>query len=159
DLALRNGAYGAVLPDYAAVILDEAHQIEDVASEYFGSQVSSYQLDELLRDVGYLKIDDRDTEKELGRVTVRIQRFADLFWISFQEGRGLEGRFTLTRRARPAPPADGDWREEVAIVDVPGAAGTDIRHRDAYAALDNVLHRLETTLAILQDASADAESI
>jgi ATP-dependent DNA helicase DinG len=35
DLALRNGAYGAVLPDYAAVILDEAHQIEDVASEYF----------------------------------------------------------------------------------------------------------------------------
>jgi ATP-dependent DNA helicase DinG len=28
DLALRNGAYGAVLPDYAAVILDEAHQIE-----------------------------------------------------------------------------------------------------------------------------------
>jgi ATP-dependent DNA helicase DinG len=33
ELALRNGAYGAVLPDYAAVILDEAHLIEDVASE------------------------------------------------------------------------------------------------------------------------------
>src|SRR5215471_18879280 len=159
DLALRNGAYGAVLPDYAAVILDEAHQIEDVASEYFGSQVSSYQLDDLLRDVGYLKIDDRETEKELGRVIARIQRFADLFWISFHEGRGLEGRFTLTRRARPAPPADGDWREEVAIVDVPGAEEADIRHRDAYAALDNVLHRLETALAILQDASPDAESI
>ena len=52
DLALRNGAYGAVLPDYAAVILDEAHQIEDVASEYFGVQVSNYQIDDLLYDVG-----------------------------------------------------------------------------------------------------------
>src|SRR5688500_7701528 len=40
DLALRNGAYGNVLPDYSAVILDEAHLIEDVVSEYFGAQVS-----------------------------------------------------------------------------------------------------------------------
>ena len=35
DLALRDSAYGRVLPDYTAVILDEAHLIEDVASEYF----------------------------------------------------------------------------------------------------------------------------
>ena len=55
DLALRNGAYGAVLPDYAAVILDEAHQIEDVASEYFGAQISNYQIDDLLRDVELLE--------------------------------------------------------------------------------------------------------
>ena len=98
DLALRNGAYGAVLPDYAAVILDEAHQIEDVASEYFGSGVSSYQLDDLLRDLSYLKIEDREAVKELARVSTRIQRFADLFWISFHEGRGLDGRFALTAR-------------------------------------------------------------
>ena len=39
--------YGSVLPDYTAVILDEAHLIEDVASEYFGSQVSNYQIDDL----------------------------------------------------------------------------------------------------------------
>ena len=38
-----------MLPDYAAVILDEAHQIEDVASEYFGSQISNYQIDDLLQ--------------------------------------------------------------------------------------------------------------
>ncbi len=52
DLALRNSMYGSVLPDYSAVILDEAHLIEDVASEYFGAQVSNYQLDDLVRDVG-----------------------------------------------------------------------------------------------------------
>ena len=98
DLALRNGAYGSVLPDYAAVILDEAHQIEDVASEYFGAQVSTYQIDDLLRDAGMLKLEDRETERELTRISSRIQRFADAFWVSFREGRGLEGRFALTPR-------------------------------------------------------------
>ena len=157
DLALRNGAYGAVLPDYAAVILDEAHQIEDVASEYFGVQVSSYQIDDLLRDVGFLKIEDREAEKELTRISARIQRFADFFWISFHEGRGLEGRFALapgygTARGSErvtAPDAEAD--ETSAL---PANASS-----DAYNALDNALHRLETTLDVLKDAPADAESI
>jgi ATP-dependent DNA helicase DinG len=154
DLALRNGAYGAVLPDYAAVILDEAHQIEDVASEYFGTGVSNYQIDDLLRDVGYLKVEERESQKELTRVSARIQRFADLFWISFPEGRGLEGRFTLTRRpvAQVANlRADVDGEEE--------SQTNSLRYGDAYAALDKVLHRLETTLAILKDAEADADNL
>jgi len=88
DLALRNGAYGAVLPDYAAVILDEAHQIEDVASEYFGVQVSTYQIDDLLYDVGALRLEDREVERELARISARVQRFVDAFWVSFREGAG-----------------------------------------------------------------------
>ena len=133
DLALRNGAYGAVLPDYAAVILDEAHQIEDVASEYFGTGVSNYQIDDLLRDVSYLKVDEKESQKELTRVSARIQRFADLFWISFHEGRGMEGRFTLTRR--PVTPVD-NLRSEV---DEAEPQINNSRYSDAYAALDNVL--------------------
>jgi ATP-dependent DNA helicase DinG len=153
DLALRNGAYGAVLPDYAAVILDEAHQIEDVASEYFGTGVSNYQIDDLLRDVSYLKVDDKESQKELTRVSARIQRFADLFWISFHEGRGMEGRFTLTRR--PVAPVD-NLRSDV---DEAEPQINNSRYSDAYAALDNVLHRLETTLAILTDQEADADNL
>lgn len=49
DLALRDGAVG-VLPDYDAVIFDEAHQIDDVATEFFGHRVSSRQLARLLQD-------------------------------------------------------------------------------------------------------------
>lgn len=154
DLALRNGAYGAVLPDYAAVILDEAHQIEDVASEYFGTGISNYQIDDLLRDVSYLKVDDRESQKELTRVSARIQRFADLFWISFHEGRGLEGRFTLTRRnvAQADNLRPDVVGEEESQID-------NLRYNDAYVALDNVLHRLETTLAVLTDAEADADNL
>src|SRR5438552_11556848 len=152
DLALRNGAYGAVLPDYAAVILDEAHQIEDVASEYFGVQISNYQIDDLLRDVSYLRIEDREAEKELSRVSVRIQRFADLFWISFREGRGLEGRFALTAGVSPTNLSLSNNANEASTI--PSNAQT-----DSYDALDKALHRLETALDILKDAPADAENI
>src|SRR5215813_2210445 len=141
DLALRNGAYGAVLPDYAAVILDEAHQIEDVASEYFGAQISNYQIDDLLRDVRYLKIEDREAEQELNRVCARIQRFADLFWVSFHEGRGLDGRFALAKRGSGAT-----VREGADVEDYEGQAGMPGTQSDAFRALDAVLHRLETTL-------------
>src|SRR5437773_5530567 len=158
DLALRNGAYGAVLPDYAAVILDEAHQIEDVASEYFGAHVSNYQIDDLLRDVGYLKIEDREVERELGRVSARIQRFADSFWISFHEGRGLEGRFALVPGRNPTV-REGAEGAQITNLRSPSedddAQVNNLRHE----ALDKALHRLETTLDILKDPPPDAENI
>ena len=47
DLALRAQGYG-VLPPYDAVVLDEAHTVEDVASEHFGLSASKYQAHYLL---------------------------------------------------------------------------------------------------------------
>jgi ATP-dependent DNA helicase DinG len=52
DLALRSRFPEAqVLPSYEAVIFDEAHQLEDVATEIFGVQASSLRLFALARDV------------------------------------------------------------------------------------------------------------
>ena len=50
DLAIRQDDFGSILPEYSAVVFDEAHEIEDVASDYFGRQISSYRFDELSRD-------------------------------------------------------------------------------------------------------------
>jgi len=54
DLALRSSSAGdagaAVLPRYDAVVFDEAHAIEEVATEHFGVQVSSFRVGELARD-------------------------------------------------------------------------------------------------------------
>ena len=50
DLSLRQGDFGAVLPDYAVVIFDEAHELEDVATQYFGVVVSNYRFEEFTRD-------------------------------------------------------------------------------------------------------------
>jgi ATP-dependent DNA helicase DinG len=51
DLLVREGSYGQVLPDYDYLVIDEAHQIEDVATQYFGVGVNSFQIEELVRDV------------------------------------------------------------------------------------------------------------
>ncbi|MES1204762.1 MAG: ATP-dependent DNA helicase [Pseudomonadota bacterium] len=53
DLALR-GVWpeAAVLPPYEAVIFDEAHQIEDIAGEFFGVHLSTQRLVALARDLG-----------------------------------------------------------------------------------------------------------
>ncbi len=40
-----------VLPDAGVVVFDEAHELEDVAADYFGVSVSNVRVDELLRDV------------------------------------------------------------------------------------------------------------
>jgi len=53
DLALRTGkrgAHAAVLPPYDAVVFDEAHQVEDVATDFFGTRVSSARIEAFLRD-------------------------------------------------------------------------------------------------------------
>ncbi|HEY0840882.1 MAG TPA: ATP-dependent DNA helicase [Vulgatibacter sp.] len=54
DLAVRSrgdGDTGAeVIPRYDAVIFDEAHALEDIATDYFGVQISNWRLEELVRD-------------------------------------------------------------------------------------------------------------
>jgi ATP-dependent DNA helicase DinG len=53
DLALRTGPRGAhasVIPAYDAVVFDEAHQLEDIATDFFGTSVSSARIEALLRD-------------------------------------------------------------------------------------------------------------
>src|SRR5436190_6449227 len=54
DLALRSSSAGdagaAVLPRYDAVVFDEAHAVEEVATEHFGVQLSTFRVAELARD-------------------------------------------------------------------------------------------------------------
>jgi ATP-dependent DNA helicase DinG len=58
DLAVRQEAAGApdagILPEAAAVIFDEAHELEEVASNYFGLSVSNVRFEELARDTDVL---------------------------------------------------------------------------------------------------------
>jgi ATP-dependent DNA helicase DinG len=63
DLALRGAHPGRVLPNYDVVIFDEAHQLEDIATDFFGIKVSSQALTRLARDL------ERSVEL-LGRVGI-----------------------------------------------------------------------------------------
>jgi ATP-dependent DNA helicase DinG len=51
DAAVRKSAYGEVIPSCATLVVDEAHQLEDVATQYFGVAVSNYRIEDLVRDV------------------------------------------------------------------------------------------------------------
>lgn len=50
DMLLKEEGFGALLPGVDSVIVDEAHQLPDVATQYFGLSLSSQRLQELLRD-------------------------------------------------------------------------------------------------------------
>ncbi|PWT89981.1 MAG: helicase [Blastocatellia bacterium] len=145
DLSLRNSMYGSVLPDYTAVILDEAHLIEDVASEYFGSQVSNYQIEDLVRDLGMLTLEEAETDRELTKSTSRLSRFADNFWMGFREGRGDEGRFPIIPGTFAKRNRDGEM--------IPTPLG------ELYVAFEGAITRVETTLDSLKDKPTEIENL
>jgi ATP-dependent DNA helicase DinG len=57
DLAIRKSDVAAILPDYSAVIFDEAHDLEDIATDYFGFHISNYRLSEFIHDARKLEVD------------------------------------------------------------------------------------------------------
>jgi ATP-dependent DNA helicase DinG len=145
DLSLRNGNYGSVLPDYTAVILDEAHLVEEVASEYFGAQVSNYQIDDLVRDLGALPIDDADVDKELTHSTARMSRFSDNFWMGFRDGRGEDGRYPIIPGTFARKDRDGELQ------------ATPLG--ELYMALEGAIARTETTLDALKEKPPEVEAL
>ncbi len=50
DASVRQSGYGAVVPECDLAIVDEAHQLEDVVTQYFGVSLSTYRIDEFVRD-------------------------------------------------------------------------------------------------------------
>jgi ATP-dependent DNA helicase DinG len=145
DLSLRNGNYGSVLPDYTAVILDEAHLIEEVASEYFGAQVSNYQIDDLVRDLGMLTIEDAGVDQELTHSVARMSRFADNFFMGFRDGRGEDGRYPIVPGTFARRNSSGEM-EATPLGEL-------------YMALQGAIARTETTLDALKEKEPDVESL
>ncbi|MBL4637123.1 MAG: ATP-dependent DNA helicase [Kofleriaceae bacterium] len=77
DLALRKEHPGAhVLPDYEAVIFDEAHGLEETMTEHFGVNISTQRIEHLLRDWrNHIAGDPRQAENPW--MPKRGQRLAD----------------------------------------------------------------------------------
>jgi ATP-dependent DNA helicase DinG len=125
DLALRQDDFGSILPEYSAVVFDEAHEIEDVASEYFGRQVSNYRFEELARDAEHaLRLKGLATPTILKRV-VRLRERARSFFETFPS---REGRFGMESSQRAS------FLEE---------------NREAYDELIGATRNLETEIAAL----------
>lgn len=117
DLALRGAHPGRVLPDYDAVIFDEAHQLEDIATMFFGVRVSHSRVRRVLTEL-------ERTLETLGRagplfgagIASRAHDACEAFFraVVAEEPRG-EGRATIERDFWAGPRADAWHRLDEAL--------------------------------------------
>ncbi|HEX8765466.1 MAG TPA: ATP-dependent DNA helicase, partial [Candidatus Acidoferrum sp.] len=125
DLALKQDDFGSILPDYSVVVFDEAHEMEDVASDYFGRQISNFRLEELARDTDQTLRLLHQGAPSLLRKTQRIRERSRSFFEVFPP---REGRFSFSGNERAA------FLEQ---------------NRETYDALISSLKSLETELSAL----------
>jgi ATP-dependent DNA helicase DinG len=124
DMAIRRMSDRApdvgILPEFGAVIFDEAHELEDVASSYFGVSVSNFRFAELARDAETtLKLKGLLTS-DVQRATAALRDRAQIFFSVLPPG---DGRFPFDTRS--------EFLEE---------------NGDEYAELNAALKRLVTAL-------------
>ena len=107
DMALRLKGTDGVIPEYDAVVFDEAHQLEDVAGEYFGLNFSSFALAQLSRDIlkgctGANKQDSSAVQAAGRQLEVLSRLFAQVL---AQSGKAA-GRFRFEPEKAPTDFAD-----------------------------------------------------
>ena len=121
DASVRQSTYGEVIPDCKYAVLDEAHQLEDVATQYFGIAVSNFRIDELGRDAERVlnmgAIEDPDST--LRRLVRRVDDHARTFFSGLLQTRHLRAPSTSLRasgfgeeRLRIGPDWYGDVIDE-----------------------------------------------
>lgn len=74
DMALKEEGFGELLPGANAFILDEAHQLEEVASNFFGMALSSRQLAGLARDTLLEQVREAGDMQDLGDAARRLDK-------------------------------------------------------------------------------------
>lgn len=138
DASVRQSTYGEVIPACRYAVVDEAHQLEDVATQYFGIAISNYRLDDLAKDAErVLNLGGiNDPDAELRRIIRHVDDHARFFF----------GALTTVRRMR------GGGEERVRI-----GAGFFADILDDGLALIDALSALEGAM-MLKSGAAEAGS-
>ncbi len=144
DASVRQNTYGEVIPDCRYAIVDEAHQLEDVATQYFGIAVSNYRVEDLARDAeraaGAGLVGDRDRTSQLLTDVDRVRDRAGDFFAALQMVRF------------DAPGAGGDSRVRI------GPAHT-LAVAEEGLALAAALEALEADVALARDVPEDVVAL
>jgi len=91
DLNVKQEDFGGVIPLYEAVVFDEAHEVEDIAGQYFGVSVSNFQVLDVARDIMALARRKDFGTAELDRILVQLSEASAEFFESFPPGDGRLG--------------------------------------------------------------------
>jgi ATP-dependent DNA helicase DinG len=95
DMALKDTGFGELIPKAQVMIFDEAHQIGDIASEYFGEAFSTRQLMDLCTDVLQVYRSSLSDVKQLASAAEKLQKTCQEFRLLFNYD-----------------PERGNWREK-----------------------------------------------
>ncbi|WP_286261699.1 ATP-dependent DNA helicase [Thalassotalea atypica] len=101
DMALKDTGFGELIPKADVMIFDEAHQIADIASEYFGESFSTKQLIDLCNDVLQCYRTSLTDVKQLGKAAEKLQRTCQDFRLHFSHD---------TER--------GNWRDKARVTNI-----------------------------------------
>lgn len=145
DAAVRQSTFGEVIPRCDFAIVDEAHQLEDVATQYFGISVSNYRIDDLGRDVtraiSSRMIADAELAEELRRDVDRLSDRSREFFNALQMARfETPGSF------------GGETRMRIRPAQLNGVA-------DEGLGLNGALQALESDIALARDATEDVVAL
>ena len=115
DMALKDEGFGELLPGANAFILDEAHQLADTASNFFGTMISANQIIELSKDAIAEDIKEAGESRQLRVLAEKLEKTVRDMRLAFAD-----------------EPARGPWRELAGLRELQ-AAIEDVR--EAFAAL------------------------
>jgi ATP-dependent DNA helicase DinG len=149
DLAMRTSRAGVeILPEHDAVVFDEAHALEDVATEYFGLQVSSWRIEELARDAQRAVADRPDLGSMMKQATLELRKAGERFFQGVADG--LRGRpsaaYAGRRGAGAGRRADDDEGVRAPLTEA------------ILEPLEGEQARVDAALSELRDLVADAPS-
>ena len=76
DLALKEEGFGEILPEADVMIFDEAHQLPDIAGNFYGQQITQRQIDTLCRDITEAEVAEAAESKALRKGSNRLNKCA-----------------------------------------------------------------------------------
>ncbi|WP_102798515.1 ATP-dependent DNA helicase [Bowmanella denitrificans] len=94
DMALKDTGFGELIPDADVILFDEAHQIPDIASEYFGESLSSRQLQDLGMDLELVYRTKLKDAQQLSKVAEKLRYITGDLRLLFPE-QGEKGNWRL----------------------------------------------------------------
>ncbi len=152
DAAVRQNAYGEVIPGCSHAVVDEAHQLEDVATQYFGYALSNYRVEDLARDAERC-VGSMDSLRDRDDVAKAVARLRDASRGFFNELALAHGQ--SASRGAWGPAATSRSREPARV----RATDASLRDaRDAAADLSGAIDLLEAALALLKPAGDATDS-
>lgn len=153
DLSLKEEGFGDLLPSANGFIIDEAHQLPDIAAQFFGKRLSSRQMIDLSRDTVNEQLAEAPDSRELRDFATDLENGVRYFRLAF----ALEPMRDAWVSVKDTPAVDRELERLTSLLDVLVKALEPLKDRGK--GLESCYRRAEqqrTTLARFVDSEGDS---